>query len=96
MPEEISERKRKTRSLSMPKNPQNSRISKSTDDKKSSNIRIFALPLIVVLIIFGTFLTGIPPLQSLLLGGNVQEEYTIKVSGYAWNLLDEPVIDVLI
>lgn len=66
------------------------------DIKNPRNTRFYVLPSILLLILAGTILSGILPIQQLNPFDDTKEEYKIKISGQAWNFFDDPIIDVLI
>lgn len=66
------------------------------DELIKRNIWLYTLPIILIFVITISIITGILPIQQLNPINDSKEEYNIKISGLAWDFIDDPVINILI
>lgn len=76
----------------IPKNIQDIEV---TNIPQKKNRRLYIIPIFLLLVIVGTIITGLLPIQQLY-SSDDEVDYNIKVSGLAWDLLDDRVLKVLI
>lgn len=67
-----------------------------SNKSNNRNIKLYIIPAVIILMIAGSTVSGILPLQQLNPFYDTKEEYNIKISGLAWDFIEDPVINVLI
>lgn len=67
-----------------------------SNKSQKKNMWLNAIPIVFLLVFVGFVIIGILPYQQLYPFNDTNHEYNIKIVGLAWDLLDDPVLNVLI
>lgn len=67
-----------------------------SNEPNKRNIRLYIIPSFLLIVIVVSIITGILPIQQMNPFNDSKEEYNIKISGLAWDFIEDPVINILI